>query len=87
MVGKLGRYFNKVSGDEKTDVEEKVTEADKLSQKAQLRVEKMKRKAEEEIEQYKLNLKLKEEDAVEEAKKSISTLVEKAQVRLDSLTA
>ncbi|GAA5985721.1 hypothetical protein JCM5350_007469 [Sporobolomyces pararoseus] len=82
MVGKLGRYFNKVSGDEKADVEEKVKEADKLSQKAQLRVEKTKRKAEEEIEQYKLNLKLKEEDAVEEAKKSVSTLVEKAQEEL-----
>ncbi|GAA5960833.1 hypothetical protein JCM3765_000832 [Sporobolomyces pararoseus] len=82
MVGKLGRYFNKVSGNEKMSVEEKVKESDKLSQKAQIRVEKMKSKVEEEIEQYRLNLKLKEEGAVEEAKKSISSLVEKAQEEL-----
>lgn len=84
MVGKLGRYFNKVSGDDKTTLEKKVRDSDKLSEKARLRVEKMKSKVEAELEQYRLDMKLKEEAAVEEATKSVTALVAKAQVRLSS---
>ncbi|GAA5834583.1 hypothetical protein JCM3766R1_003604 [Sporobolomyces carnicolor] len=82
MVGKLGRYFNKVSGDDKTTLEKKVRDSDKLSEKARLRVEKMKSKVEAELEQYRLDMKLKEEAAVEEATKSVTALVAKAQEEL-----
>jgi len=80
MVGKLGRYFNKVSGDEKMSLEDKVKGSERLSEKAQVRVEKMRKNVEGEMEQYRSNLRAKEENAVEEAKKSVTTLVSKAQV-------
>jgi len=85
MVGKLGRYFTKVSGDEKKEIEEKVEESQRLSEKAKVKVDKMKKKVEEEIEQYRVGLVTKEETAVEEAKNSITTLVGKAQVRCDEI--
>lgn len=81
MVGKLGRYFTKVSGDDKTGLEVKVEESQRLSEKAKVKVEKMKKKVEEEIAEYRRGLIAKEEKAVEEAKNSITALVGKAQVR------
>jgi hypothetical protein len=82
MVGKLGRYFTKVSGEDKASVEDKVEHSRKLSEKAQLRVEKKQRKVEEEIEKYRFDLKAKEDSAVDEAQKSVTALVAKAQVSL-----
>ncbi|GAA5907536.1 uncharacterized protein JCM6883_001237 [Sporobolomyces salmoneus] len=82
MVGKLGKYFNKVSGDDSASIEKKVDDSETLSSKALRRVEKMKQKVDAEIEQYRLDLVSKEEAAVEEAKKSITTLVAKAQEEL-----
>ncbi|GAA6019139.1 hypothetical protein JCM11491_002861 [Sporobolomyces phaffii] len=82
MVGKLGRYFNKVSSDDKTTTENKVKGSEKLSEKAKVRVNKMKQKVEDEIEQYRRSLIVKEEAAVDEAKTSLTTLVSKAQEEL-----
>ncbi|GAA6064561.1 hypothetical protein JCM10212_006207 [Sporobolomyces blumeae] len=82
MVGKLGRYFTKVSSDDKATVESKVDEAQALSEKAKVKVQKMRKEVEKEIEQYRVGLRAKEAKAVDEAKNSITALVGKAQEEL-----
>ncbi|GAA5933436.1 uncharacterized protein JCM15063_001313 [Sporobolomyces koalae] len=82
MVGKLGRYFSKASADEKTSVEAKVAASDRLNEQARVKVDAMKVKIEEEMRQYRAGLVTREEKAVDEAKKSVSTLVAKAQEEL-----
>ncbi|GAA5920497.1 hypothetical protein JCM1841_003517 [Sporobolomyces salmonicolor] len=82
MVGKLGKYFAKVAGDEKVEVEEKVKESEFLSEKARLKVKKMSEDVKHELEAYKLDLEAKEDKAVKQAQESVSALVSKAQEEL-----
>ncbi|GAA5913983.1 hypothetical protein JCM5296_006720 [Sporobolomyces johnsonii] len=82
MVGKLGKYFAKVAGDEKVEVEEKVKESEFLSEKARLKVRKMSEDVKHELEAYKLDLAAKEDKAVKQAQESVSALVSKAQEEL-----
>ncbi|GAA5824951.1 hypothetical protein JCM11251_006036 [Rhodosporidiobolus azoricus] len=82
LVGKLGRFFEKVEGDEKKSVEEKVEEAEVLCKKGE---EKMRSKAEKvkiEIEEYRRELEEREQQAVKKAGEAVAALVAKAQSEL-----
>lgn len=78
MVGRLGKYFARVAGDDKTPVEDKVKDADDLEAKAVARVRKAAAAIEAEVDAYRQDLADREEAAVWQAKKSVSDLVSKA---------
>ncbi|GAA5870812.1 hypothetical protein JCM8547_001714 [Rhodosporidiobolus lusitaniae] len=82
MVGRLGKYFARVAGDEKTTAEEKVEDAEFLSKKAVEKVRKMAEAVKEEVEQYRQEVEQKEQSAVEKAQQAVTDLVNKAQGEL-----
>ncbi|GAA5906187.1 hypothetical protein JCM6882_006071 [Rhodosporidiobolus microsporus] len=82
LVGRLGRFFEKVEREEGKDVEEKVKEAEVLCQKGE---ERMRAKAEavkSEVEAYRAELGQREDAAVEKAAEAVAALVAKAQSEL-----
>lgn len=78
MVGRLGKYFARVAGDDKHSVDDKVRDADDLAAKAVVRVAKAAGAIELEVDEYRRELEEREEAAVWQAKKSVSDLVSKA---------
>ncbi|KPV74323.1 uncharacterized protein RHOBADRAFT_54164 [Rhodotorula graminis WP1] len=78
MVGRLGKYFARVAGDDKHSVDDKVRDADDLAAKAVARVAKAAGALEAEVDEYRRELEEREEAAVWLAKKSVSDLVSKA---------
>ncbi|KAM0747963.1 hypothetical protein T439DRAFT_87482 [Meredithblackwellia eburnea MCA 4105] len=82
VIGKLGKYFDKVSDDEKLSVEEKVEESDFLATKAIAKVQKLATDAKAEVAKYEETLEDKEKEAVTLAASALSTLVSKAQEEL-----
>ncbi|KAK4700753.1 hypothetical protein P7C70_g5491, partial [Phenoliferia sp. Uapishka_3] len=82
MVGKLGKYFDKVERDEKLSTEEKVKDAEFLSVKASAKVKKMATDALAEVADYRHSLESREKAAVELASDALSALVSKAQEEL-----
>ncbi|KAI5478945.1 putative transcription factor hoxa13 [Pseudohyphozyma bogoriensis] len=82
MVGKLSKYFTKVSGDEKLSTEEKVEESEFIARKAVAKVHKMVEDGLEEANAYRAALSSKEWTAVQKATDALTTLVGKAQEEL-----
>ncbi|BGP01000.1 hypothetical protein NBRC10513v2_004993 [Rhodotorula toruloides] len=82
MVGKLGKYFARVSADEKTPVEEKVRDSEDLCAKAERRVRKTAEGIKKEVEEYRADLETRERAAVEKAQQAVGELVSKAQEEL-----
>ncbi|GAA5983436.1 hypothetical protein JCM11641_007848 [Rhodosporidiobolus odoratus] len=82
MVGRLGKYFDRVAADKKLSTEEKVKDADFLGEKAKGKVRKMAEKVKSEAEAYRVELEGKEEVAVEKAQQAVSALVAQAQSEL-----
>lgn len=82
MIGRMGKFFARVAADSKLTVEEKVEDAEFLSTKAKEKVEKMAEKIRKEVEEYRTVQVEKEDRAVEEAKKAVTDLVNKAQSEL-----
>ncbi|GJN90237.1 hypothetical protein Rhopal_003236-T1 [Rhodotorula paludigena] len=78
MVGRLGKYFARVAGDDKTSVEDKVRDSDDLCAKAVARVSKAAEEIEAEIDAYGVELDGREKAAVDKAQKAVSDLVSKA---------
>lgn len=82
MVGRLGKYFAKVAGDEKTLAENKAKDAEFLSKKAVAKVVKLAEEVKHEVETYREDLVEKEAIALKAATDAVGKLVAKAQVRL-----
>lgn len=81
MVGRLGKYFQRVAGNDDLSIETKVADADFLSKKAVAKVRKMAEDALVEVEDYRVTLGEKEVRASEKAAAALTALVDKAQVR------
>ncbi|GAA6021655.1 hypothetical protein JCM10207_008101 [Rhodosporidiobolus poonsookiae] len=82
MVGRLGRYFDRVAEDAKMSTEEKVEEADVIGKRAAERLENKAKAVKGEVEEYRAELEAKEKAAVEQAQQAVSALVAKAQSEL-----
>ncbi|BGP25809.1 transcription factor hoxa13 [Rhodotorula toruloides] len=82
MVGKLGKYFARVGADEETPVEEKINDSEDLCAKAERRVRKTAEAIKKEVEEYRVDLEMRERAAVEKAQQAVGELVSKAQDNL-----
>ena len=80
MIGKIGKYFDRVAADEKLSTEEKVKDAEFLAAKATAKVRKMAGDALAEVADYRQSLANEETAAVGLASQAMSTLVSRAQV-------
>ncbi|KAL8279814.1 hypothetical protein RQP46_007664 [Phenoliferia psychrophenolica] len=82
MVGRLGKYFDRVAADDKLSTDEKVQDAEFLATKATAKVRKMAADALSEVADYRQSLANKEQAAVELSSEAMSALVSKAQEEL-----
>lgn len=82
MVGRLGKYFDRVASDDKLLPEDKVKDAEFLAAKATAKVRKMAADALAEVADYRQSFETKEASAVELATEAMTALVGKAQEEL-----